>query len=148
MRGSLPRFSPADQVAYTRTLFGAYPQATLAVSLEAENFSLTGGCTRAAVEQLFTPGELAATYMNPFDLQQQQDPRMANRYKQFADCMRSHGFNYSLEQEIEPDLRKRLYAITKNEPVETLSTEASRALDSLRQEELAIAAAPLDCGEP
>lgn len=140
--------SPADQVAYTRTLFGEYPQATLAVTLEAENFSLTGGCTRQAIEQVFAPEELNATYMNPFDLERQQDPRLAGRYQQFAECMRSHGFNYSLEQEIEPDLRKRLFAITKNEPVEALSAEASVALENLREEELAIAAALFDCGEP
>ena len=49
---------------------------------------------------------------------------MANLYKAFADCMRSHGFNYSLEQEIEPDLRKRLFAIR---------LELISALDDSRQ---------------
>lgn len=140
--------SPADQIAYNRTLFGEYPAATLAVGLETENFSLTGGCTRQAIEQLFTPDELSATYMNPFDLQSQQDPRFANLYQQFGDCMRAHGFNYSLEQEIEPDLRRRLFTITKNEPVAALSAEAQTALDALRQEEVAIAAALMECGEP
>lgn len=140
--------SSADQVAYTRTLFGEYPQSTLAVMMEAENFSLAGGCTRQAIEQFFTPDEVGATYMNPFDLERQQDPRLAGLYQQFADCMRSHGFNYSLEQEIEPDLRRRLYTITKNQPVEALSTEAKAALEKLRQEEIAIAAALIDCGEP
>lgn len=140
--------SPADQVAYTRMLFGEYPQATLAVMLEAENFSLAGGCTRQAIEQFFNADELSATYMNPFDLQRQQDPRLAGRYQQFADCMHGYGFNYSLEQEIEPDFRKRLFAITKNQAVEALSAEAQNALDNLRQEEIAVAAALMSCGEP
>ena len=47
--------SSADQVAYSRTLFGENHDATFAVSLEAENFSLTGGCPRNAVEQGFSP---------------------------------------------------------------------------------------------
>lgn len=140
--------SPADQVAYTRTLFGEYPQATLAVALEAENFALTGGCTKQAIAQLFTPDEISATYMNPFDLQRQQDPQMASRYKQFADCMHAQGLPYTLEQEIEPDLHKRLLAITKNEPVEALSGDAKSALEKLRQEEVAIAAVLMGCGEP
>lgn len=140
--------SPTDQVAYTRTLLGEHPDATLAVSLEAENFSLTGGCTRKAIEQVFSPEELSATYLNPHDALYQQDPRMANVFKQFADCMRAHGFNYSREQEIEPDLKKRLHAITDGAPIEALSAEAQSALKRLQEEELAIAAALFECGEP
>jgi hypothetical protein len=73
---------------------------------------------------------------------------MAAVFAQFADCMRAQGFNYSFEQEIEPDLKKRLFAITHGEPVEALSTEAQTALKRLQEEELAIAAALFECGEP
>lgn len=140
--------STTDQVAYTRTLFGENQEATFAVSLEAENFSLTGGCTRKAIEQVFAPEELSATYLNAHDAILQQDPNMAGIFKQFADCMRSHGFNYSREQEIEPDLKKRLYAITAGAPIDALSAEAQTALKRLQAEEIAIAAALFDCGEP
>lgn len=140
--------STTDQVAYTRTLFGENQEATFAVSLEAENFALTGGCTRKAIEQVFAPEELSATYLNAHDAILQQDPNMAGIFKQFADCMRSHGFNYSREQEIEPDLKKRLYAITAGAPIEALSAEAQTALKRLQTEEIAIAAALFDCGEP
>jgi hypothetical protein len=140
--------SATDQVAYSRTLFGENPDATFAVSLEAENFSLTSGCTRKAIEQVFSPEELSTTYLNPYDAIRQQDPNMARVFKQFADCMRTHGFNYSREQEIEPDLKKRLYAITDGAPIEALSTEAQAALQQLQGEEIAIAAALFECGEP
>jgi hypothetical protein len=73
---------------------------------------------------------------------------MAGVFKQFAECIRDHGFNYSREQEIEPDLKKRLYAITDGAPLEALSTEAQAALKQLQAEEIAIAAALFECGEP
>lgn len=138
----------ADQVAYTRILFGENPDATFAVSLEAENFSLTGGCTRKAIEQVFSTEEISATYLNPYDALRQQDPQTAPLFTQFADCMRTHGFTYSREQEIEPDLKKRLYAITAGAPIEALSADAQTTLKRLQEEELAIAAALFECGEP
>jgi len=140
--------SSTDQIAYTRTLFGENPDATFAISLEAENFSLVGGCTQKAIEQVFSPEELSATYLNPHDAIRQQDPQMAAAFTQFADCMRANGFTYSREQEIEPDLKKRLYAITEGAPIEALSTEAQSALKQLQEEELAIAASLFECGEP
>ena len=140
--------SEPDQVAYAHALFGEIPDATFAVSLEAENFSLIGGCTRRAVEQSFSPAELNATYVNPHDVVLQQDAAMTATFVKFADCMRASGFDYSYEQEIEPDIKQRLYAITKGLPVAELSPEAQAALDRLQQEEIAIAAALAKCGEP
>ncbi len=68
--------SPADQVAYNRALFGENTDATLAVGLETENFSRTGGCTRKAIEQVFEPEQLKATYYNPKDALINKDRRM------------------------------------------------------------------------
>lgn len=140
--------APTEQVAYSRALFGENPDATFAVSLEAENFSLTGGCTHKAIEQVFKPEELSATYVNAHDVILQQDPNMAGIFKDFADCMHGYGFNYSIEQEIEPDLKRRLNALTKGEPIESLSAETQNALKQLQAEEVAIATALLECGEP
>ena len=56
---------PADQMAYLRTLYGDDAEATWAYALELEDFSRTGGCTRAAAEALFTPEELTQVYLNP-----------------------------------------------------------------------------------
>src|SRR3989304_7358753 len=68
--------SPADQIAYSHTLFGEHSDATFAVALETEDFSRTGGCTRSAIEQFFTAEQISATYINPFDVLVDQDSRM------------------------------------------------------------------------
>ena len=68
--------SAADQVAYKRTLLGDDTDATFTVALDAEDFSGTGGCTRTAVAQAFTPEQLKPTYRNPLDVLIEQDPRM------------------------------------------------------------------------
>jgi len=139
--------SPADQVAYNRTLFGENIDATLAVSLEAEDFSRTGGCTRAAIEQVFTREQLSATYLNPLDALIEQDPRMIAALEEFASCVREEGFNYSHPNEIEPDIKNRLDAITQGAPLEALSAEARAALAELQGYERAVAALAIPCEE-
>lgn len=137
--------APADQVAYSHTLFGEHPDATFAVALETEDFSRTGGCTRSAIEQVFSTETFSATYLNPFDALVEQDPRMIAANGEFADCLRSAGFDYNFEREIEPDLRKRLDAITDGLPLESLSSEAHAALVELQSYERALAAVAVSC---
>jgi hypothetical protein len=139
--------SPADQVAYNRTLFGENTDATFAVALETEDFSRVGGCTGAALEQVFTPEQLSTTYLNPKDALIEQDPRMVAALAEFADCMRAAGFDYSYERQVEPDLKRRLYAITGGAPIEALSADARVALAALQSEERTLAATVLDCEE-
>jgi len=104
--------APADRVAYNRALLGENASATFAVSLEIENFSLTGGCTRKAVAQVFKPEELAATYYNPKDAQVNKDPRMKAALRKYSAEMRKSGFAYDHPDEVEHDIRKRLAALT------------------------------------
>lgn len=137
--------SPADQVAYNLTLFGQNPDATFAVSLEAEDFSRTGGCTRTAVEQVFTSEQLGTTYINPKDALIEQDPRMVAAVKEFSDCVREAGFNYNHPNEIEADIKNRLGGITKGLPLEALSPDALAALTELQGEERAVAVAATEC---
>ena len=137
--------SPADQVAYNHVLFGENPDATFAVAIETEDFTRTDGCTRAAIEQVFSAEQLTATYVNPKDALIEQDPRMVEALTKFVDCMRDAGFDYNYEREIEPDLKKRLYAITGGAPVESLSADARAALADLQSQELAIGAAAFKC---
>jgi hypothetical protein len=139
--------SPADQVAYTRTLFGENPDATFAVSLEAEDFSRTGGCTRQAIEQVFTSEQMSATYLNPLDALIEQDPRMIAAVEQFADCVREEGFNYNHPNEIEPDIRNRLFEITSGAPLDSLSADAQAALAELQGEERVVAEVATACEE-
>jgi hypothetical protein len=137
--------SPADQVAYSHTLFGEHPDATFAVALETEDFSRTGGCTRKAIEQIFTEEQFSATYLNPFDALVEQDSRMVAANEKYANCLREAGFDYNFEREIEPDLRKRLDAITDGLAVESLSSEAQTALTELQGYEHALASVAFDC---
>ncbi len=137
--------SAADQVAYSHTLFGEHPDATFAVALETEDFSRTGGCTRSAIEKFFTPEQMSATYLNPFDALVDQDPRMVTANAEFANCLRAAGFDYKHEKEVEPDMRKRLDAITGGAPLEALSSDARAALAELQSYERALAAATLRC---
>jgi len=137
--------SEADQDAYNHTLFGENTDATFAVSLEAEDFSETGGCTRTAIEQVFSPEELNATYYNPGDTLIEQDPRVIAAIAAWSDCMREAGFNYDSPEEIEEDLRDRLDAVLKGADFETLSAPAQAELTALQGEERAIAVADLEC---
>lgn len=139
--------SPADQVAYNHTLFGEHPEASFAVAIEIEDFSQTGGCTRKAIEQVFKPEQLSASYYNPKDALINQDPRMVAALAKFSDCMRAEGFEYSHPDDIEPDIRKRLNAITNGLPLEALSADALAALQKLQAEERASAVLSFDCAE-
>lgn len=137
--------SPADQVAYNRTLFGDNSDATFAVGLETEDFSRTGGCTRAAIEQVFTPEQLTVAYHNPKDALIEEDPRMVAAIAEFGECMRLSGFDYNHEAEIEPDLRDRLWAITEGAPIESLSADARAALTDLQNFEMALGPVTFEC---
>lgn len=133
--------SPADQVAYNRTLFGENTDATFAVALETENFSRTGGCTRTAVEQVFNPDQLKATFYNPLDAFVNKDPRMKAALRKYAAEMHKKGFDYDHPDEVETDIRERLYAITGGGtvPVEGLSREQRTALQELQDYERRVA---------
>jgi len=137
--------SPADQIAYNHTLFGDKQDATFAVAIETEDFSRTGGCTRAAIEQVFTTEQLNISYRNPKDALIEADPRMVEAIAKFGECMHEAGFDYNHEYEIEPDLRSRLYEITEGAPLQALSADAQTALAALQAEEMAIAAATINC---
>lgn len=141
------KLSDADKVAYSRTLLGQNTDATFAVTLELEDFSRTGGCTRKAVEAVFTEAQLKATYLNPLDARIEQDPRMLAAVAEFADCLRKDGFNYNHPDEIEIDIKKRLDSITNGVPVDSLSPDAKTALTELQGEEKAVAVAATNCAE-
>ena len=93
--------APADQVAYNRALFGENAGATFAVALETENLSLTGGCTRKGVAQVFTPDQLQATYYNPKDATINKDPRMKTALQKYAAEMRKAGFSYNHPDDVD-----------------------------------------------
>ena len=129
--------SPADQVAYNRALLGENTDATLSVGLEIENFSRCGGCTRKAIEQVFKPEQLKATYYNPKDAIINKDPRMRAALRKYAEKMREAGFDYNHPDDVEADIMVRFSAITGGAtvPLEKLSTEQRLALKKLQTHE-------------
>jgi hypothetical protein len=129
--------SPADQVAYNRALLGENTDATLAVGLEIENFSRCGGCTRKAIEQVFKPDDLKPTYYNPKDAIINSDPRMKAALREFSEKMRDAGFDYNHPDDVETDIRNRLYEITGGEtiPVAQMTPERQEALKKLQEYE-------------
>jgi hypothetical protein len=135
------KLSPADQVAYNRALLGENTSATFAVGLETENFAYTGGCTRRAIEQVFKPEQLKATYYNPKDALVNKDRRMRAALRYYAAEMRKAGYDYSHPDEIEPDIRQRLNALTSGGtlPVEKMSSEQRAALKALQDYERKVA---------
>jgi hypothetical protein len=131
------RLSAADQVAYNRALFGENPDATFAVTLERENFSRTGGCTRKGIEQVFSPQQMIATYYNPTDALINKDPRMKAALRKYATEMRKAGFDYAHPDDVTPDITKRLNALTRGRsiPLDKLSPEQSKGLKELQDYE-------------
>jgi len=136
---SLP---PADQVAYNRALLGEGTNVTFAIALEMENFAATGGCTRRAAEQVFKPEQLSATYYNPQDTLINSDPRMKAAVAAFERDMKKAGYDYNHPDEVEPDIRTRLAALTNGGTlrVAAMSPEQQAALKRLQDYERAVAA--------
>jgi hypothetical protein len=137
--------SEADQTAYNHTLFGENTAETFAVALDAEDFTDTGGCTRAAVEQVFDPEQLSETYINPKDVRIEQDARVIAAMTEWAACMREAGFDYNNPEEIESDIDDRLDAVLDGADPESLSAEGQAALAELQGEERAISVADYEC---
>ena len=141
--------SPADQVAYNRALFGENSDATLAIGLDSEDFSRCGGCTREAIERVFEPEQLKASYYNPKDALIANDPRMKAALREYAAAMRKAGFDTADPNAVEAEIRERLDAITGGGTVtvEQLSSEQLAALEELQNYERRLAAKTLELEE-
>jgi hypothetical protein len=70
---------------------------------------------------------------------------MAAALADFGECVRAEGFDYSHPEEIENDMKNRLYAITDGAPVESLSADARSALAELQTLERAVAIVAFRC---
>jgi hypothetical protein len=132
--------SPADQVAYNRALLGEDVNATLAVALEIQDLSRTGGCTRKAVAEVFKPDQLKASYYNPQDALINKDPRMKAALAFWQREMKKAGFDYTHPDEIEPDLWNRLNALTEGRKIllSKMSPDQKAALRKLQDFERSV----------
>ncbi len=135
------KLSPQDQVAYNRALFGENTDASFAVGLETENFSRCGGCTLEAIKQVFKPEQLKASYYNPIDAKVRNHPAMKAALRLYQAEMSKAGYKYNHPDEVEPNVRELLAAITGGGtiPVEKMSPEQQASLKALRAYELKVA---------
>jgi hypothetical protein len=134
--------SPADQVAYNRALLGEDVNSTFAVALETEDLSRTGGCTRKAAAENFKPDQMKASHYNPQDALINKDPRMKAALGFWQREMKKAGFDYGHPDEIEPDLRNLLAALTEGGKllVAKMSPDQKAALRKLQDFERVVAA--------
>ncbi|MHB1210758.1 MAG: hypothetical protein ACYC0W_00655 [Candidatus Nanopelagicales bacterium] len=144
-RDIIAALPPSEQSAYRFTLLGEHPTATFAVALDAEDFSLVGGCTGTAVGQVFDTAQLEATYVNPKDLLVEQDPRVIAATQAWSDCMRGKGFTYPTQADGEDDISARLAALLGGDAPQALDPARQALLVELQGEELALARADFDC---
>ena len=136
------KLSSADQVAYNRALLGDDLSSTFAVALETEDLSRTVGCTRKALTETFKPDQLKASHYNPQDALINKDPRMKAALESWQREMKKVGFEYGHPDEIEPDLRNRLSALTEGGKllVSKMSADQKTALRKLQDFERLVAA--------
>lgn len=137
--------SEAGRVAYDHALLGEDREAVFAYALEAEDFSRTGGCTRQAVEQEFSPEEVRQAYFNPVDALVLEDPRVIDALARFASCMRGAGYEYGHPDDVEADLLERLDSVTGGADPSTLSGAELNALTALQDYERAVVPVAVEC---
>jgi len=137
---------PAEQDAYFQTLFGDDWNADFAFTFDEEDFSSTEGCTREAVEQVFTEAQLQGTYVNPKDVLVAEDPRVIDATKKWSECMHAKGYEYEEDQdEIIEEYQERLEDLLDGDDPASLTGERAAALEKLQQEEIAVSLADLEC---
>ena len=123
-------------------MLGEDVASTLAVALETEDLSRTGGCTRKAVSETFKPDQLKASHYNPQDALINKDPRMKAALGFWQREMKKAGFEYGHPDEIEPDLRHRLSTLTEGGKllVSKMSPDQKAALRKLQDYERLVSA--------
>jgi hypothetical protein len=133
-------------VAYNRTLFGSNTHADFVFALDEEDFSETGGCTRKAVAEVFTPEQVKGTFVNPKDELVDSDKRFIAARQAWSKCMRALGYDYLEDQdEIIEDFEERLDKLLDDDEPQSLTGARAEALKALQQEEIAASLADLDC---
>ena len=138
--------SESDRAAYSRTLWGDDPRADFVFAMDEEDFSMTGGCTRKAVEQVFTPEQLRGAYVNPKDELVDSDPRIVKAREAWSKCMEERGYHYEEDQdEIIEEYQERLDKLLDGDDPATLTGSAADALRKLQEQEIAVSLADLEC---
>ena len=137
---------PSDREAYSRTLWGDDPNADFVFTFDEEDFSSTGGCTRKAVAQVFTPAQLKGTYVNPKDVLVDSDPRIIEALHNWSKCMHARGYDYKKDQdEIIDEYGERLDQLVGDSDPTKLTGARLAALHKLQQQEIKVSIADMEC---
>ncbi len=137
--------SESEKVAYDRTLFGDDANATFAITLDDEDFTGTGGCTKKAVDEVFPPEMLTSTFINPKDVLIEGDPRVIAAEEAWMDCMSEDGYEYEDQDDIIEEYEERYDELLDGRDPEELSGADLEALEELQAEEIAVALKDLEC---
>jgi hypothetical protein len=139
----------ADREAYAHTLWGDDPTDPLAdfvFAFDEEDFSSTGGCTRKAVAQVFTPAQLKGSYVNPKDVLVDSDPRIIEALHNWSKCMHARGYDYKRDQdEIIDEYGERLDQLVGDSDPTKLTGARLAALHKLQQQEIKVSLADMEC---
>jgi len=137
---------PAQQDDYFQTLFGDDWNADFVFTFDEEDFSSTGGCTREAVEQVFTEEQVQGSYVNPKDVLVEEDERIIEAKENWSTCMQERGYEYEEDQdEIIEEYQERLEELLDGDDPQSLAGERAAALQQMQQEEIAVSLADLEC---
>jgi hypothetical protein len=146
---TLRGLTPADREAYERTLYGDEPDETFAFAFDEEDFSSTGGCTRKAVEQVFTKEQVRGDYVNPKDVLIDEDPRIVAANERWIQCMKDRGwetkYDYEDQDDIMAELERRFEKLVGDDDPRTLTGPRLEQLKALQREEIAISMADFRC---
>jgi hypothetical protein len=137
---------PTEREAYDRTLYGEDRHADFVFTLDEEDFSPTGGCTRKAVAGVFPPGYLDGTFVNPKDVLIDGDARVVAAQRQWSRCMKAAGYNYREDQdEIIDEYGERLDKLAGDTDPAELTGQRAADLRALQAAEVTVSLADLDC---
>jgi hypothetical protein len=138
--------SETNKEAYDRTMWGEDPNETFAWAFDEEDFSSTGGCTRRAIERVFTADQLLGTYVNPKDVAVENDPRVIKAVAEWKTCMEAKGYQgYEDQDELIEEFEERLDALLGEDEPEDLEGSRLTKLKALQQEEIKASLADVDC---
>ena len=145
---TLDSLSSAERTAYEMTLFGPKKDANFAFAFDEEDFDETGGCTREAVSQVFTPEQLTGAYTNPKDVLLDQDPRIREAKDKWTTCMQDQGYPYKEDQdEIIEDFKKRFENLVGDDDPEKLTGDRLAKLRQMQADEVKVSLADVGCEE-
>jgi hypothetical protein len=135
-----------DKEAYDHTMWGEDPNETFAWTFDEEDFSGTGGCTRKAVEKVFTQEQITGAYENPKDIAVNNDPRIIAAEAEWKKCMVAAGYDgYNDQDDIISEFEDRLDELAGDMEPKELTGAKLNQLKALQKEEIKASLVDVGC---